>query len=381
VNGDGYADVIVGAFGYDAGESDEGAAFVFLGGPAGTVDGNPSTADAQLEADQANAYLGTSVSGAGDVNGDGYADVIVGAPDYDAGHTDEGAALVFLGSPAGLADGNPATADAQLEADQAYSWLGTSVSGAGDVNGDGYADVIAGATYYDSGKTDEGAALVFLGGAAGVSSGGPATADARLVARQMDAHLGWSVSDAGDVNGDGYADVIAGATYYDSGKTDEALGRVVRTRPLQVRDLGDAPDGSQPGEARGGDLPAGCALRRPELRPSPLADLGRRDGDWRWRAPQRDPLGPHGRAPLPLAGPRSLRAVRRHRGRNHAAAEPGARPLAARVGAGGGSGRAHGSGAGVGVDALHGHRFPGADRPAEDARRRTSSIVHFNASR
>jgi hypothetical protein len=257
VNGDGYADVIVGAPDYDAGEISEGAAFAFLGSASGIADGSPATAAAQLEANQANAYLGTSVSGAGDVNGDGYGDVIVGAPDYDAGHTDEGAALVFLGSPAGLADGNPATADAQLEADQAYSWLGTSVSGAGDVNGDGYADVIAGATYYDSGKTDEGAALVFLGGAAGVSSGGPATADARLVARQVDAHLGWSVSDAGDVNGDGYADVIAGASDYDAGEIGEgaafvflgnggAEGRSVLTR--QVR--GTA--GSIPVEPWGG---------------------------------------------------------------------------------------------------------------------------------
>ena len=72
------------------------------------------TADTQLEADQASAFLGTSVAGAGDVNGDGYADVIVGADRYNAGQTNEGAAFVFLGSAAGIPDGNPTTASAQL---------------------------------------------------------------------------------------------------------------------------------------------------------------------------------------------------------------------------------------------------------------------------
>ncbi len=73
------------------------------------------TADTQLESDQASANLGISVSGAGDVNGDGYADVIVGAYFYDAGQADEGAAFVFLGSASGIADGNPASAATQLE--------------------------------------------------------------------------------------------------------------------------------------------------------------------------------------------------------------------------------------------------------------------------
>jgi hypothetical protein len=226
VNGDGYADVIVGADFYDAGESNEGAAFIYHGGSEGILDGDPTTAAAQLESDQAHAHLGWSVAGAGDVNGDGYADVIVGADDYDAGETDEGAAFVFLGSAGGIVGNDPGTAHAQLESDQASARLGDSVAGAGDVNGDGYADVIVGASLYDAGSTDEGAAFVFLGSAGGIAGNDPGAAHAQLESDQASARLGDSVAGAGDVNGDGYADVIVGANLYDAGTTDEGAAWV-----------------------------------------------------------------------------------------------------------------------------------------------------------
>jgi hypothetical protein len=95
VNGDGYADVLVGAARYSAGNSEEGAAFLFLGGASGIADGNPSTAATQLEANQSNAHLGSSVAGIGDANGDGYGDVIVGSSSYSSGQTSEGVAFVF----------------------------------------------------------------------------------------------------------------------------------------------------------------------------------------------------------------------------------------------------------------------------------------------
>jgi hypothetical protein len=154
--------VIVGDRFYDAGQALEGAAFVFLGSASGIASGNPASAAAQLESDQVFANFGVSVAGAGDVNDDGYADVIVGARFYDAGQANEGAAFVFLGSASGIASGNPATAAAQLEVDQTNANLGYSVAGAGDVNGDGYADVIVGSRFYDAGQTNEGTAFVFL---------------------------------------------------------------------------------------------------------------------------------------------------------------------------------------------------------------------------
>jgi hypothetical protein len=216
VNGDGYADVIVGAFRYSAGESAEGAAFVFHGSADGIGDGDPTTAAAQLESDQEDSSMGFTVSGAGDVNGDGYADVLVSAWRYDAGEADEGAVFVFHGSATGIADGNPNTASAQLESNQAFSIFGGALSKAGDVNGDGYGDVIVGAGGYNSGQIGEGSAFVFHGSASGIGDGNPSTADAHLESNLVSANFGRSVSGAGDVNGDGYADVIVGAPHYGS---------------------------------------------------------------------------------------------------------------------------------------------------------------------
>jgi hypothetical protein len=227
VNGDGYADVIVGAPFYDAGQTDEGAAFVFLGSSSGIANSNPATPNvARLESNQSNAVLGASVAGAGDVNGDGYADVIVGANFYNSDQTDDGAAFVFLGSASGVGSGNPATASATFESDQGLSHFGLSVAGAGDVNGDGYADVIVGAQRYAADTANEGAAFVFLGGAAAIKSGGPGSANSWLQSGQDSSELGWSVAGAGDVNGDGYSDVIVGARKYDNGHIDEGAAFV-----------------------------------------------------------------------------------------------------------------------------------------------------------
>jgi len=226
VNGDGYDDVIVGAHTFDAGEADEGAAFVFLGGAAGIADATPATAHARLEGDQAEAWMGVSVDGAGDVDGDGYDDVIVGARRYDVKESDEGMAFVFHGSAEGIADGNPATARTRLAGDQAGAWMGHSVAGAGDINGDGYDDVIVGASRYDAGKPDTGAVYLFLGSASGIANADPSGAYAAFEADQPNAHMGYGAAGAGDVNGDGFDDIVLGIYQYDCGQRNEGAAFV-----------------------------------------------------------------------------------------------------------------------------------------------------------
>jgi len=214
VNGDGYADVIVSAPNYENGQANEGAAFVYHGSASG-LSQLPAWMD---EGDQVEAYLGDSVGTAVDVNGDGYDDVIVGASDYDHGEVDEGVAVVYHGSAAGLS----LVPNWLGESNQAFSGFGWSSGTAGDVNGDGYDDVIVGAPEYNHGQLYEGAAVVYLGSATGLSLV-PNWGDE---GDQIEAYLGDSVGTAGDVNGDGYSDVIVGAPGYDLGQLDEGVAAV-----------------------------------------------------------------------------------------------------------------------------------------------------------
>ena len=211
VNGDGYSDVIIGAHRYDDGaNTDEGRAFVYHGSNVGLPATPNNTPD---DADQADAWFGYSVASAGDVNGDGYSDVIIGAPAYnDGANTDEGLAFVYHGSAAGLSATPNSTPD---DADQFSAEFGYSVASAGDVNGDGFSDVIIGAIGYDDGaNSGEGRAFVYHGSAAGLSASPNSTPDD---ADQAGAFFGRSVASAGDVNGDGYSDVIIGADLYTDG--------------------------------------------------------------------------------------------------------------------------------------------------------------------
>jgi hypothetical protein len=224
VNGDGYSDVIVGASGYDGGETDEGRVFLHLG----TADGLSFATEWTAESDRHWARFGASVACAGDVNGDGYSDVIVGAPNYVDVHTDEGAAFLWLGGSSGLGpDGSPANADWLEIGGQADAWYGHSVAAAGDVDSDGYGDIIVGAFKHSNPESHEGRACLYRGSASGPATTPSWTAESD----QADAWFGYSVSTAGDVNGDGYSDVIVGAYLYDAPLANEGRAYVYHGSP------------------------------------------------------------------------------------------------------------------------------------------------------
>jgi hypothetical protein len=206
--------------------------------------GRAAAADWVGEANQSFASFGISIAAAGDVNGDGYGDVIVGAAEFDNGQVGEGKVFVYHGSPVGL----PTTPDWSVEGEQAGANFGVSVGTAGDVNGDGYDDVIVGANFYDNGQTDEGRASVYHGSASGLSP----TPSWIAESNQADAVFGYSARTAGDVNGDGYDDVIVGAMAYDNGELDEGRAYVYLGSPkgLRRRPRWTA-EGNQPG-AQGG---------------------------------------------------------------------------------------------------------------------------------
>lgn len=208
VNGDGYSDVLAGAPYYDHGENDEGAAFLYYGSASGLA-----PVPYLLESNQAGAEVGYSVSSAGDINGDGFSDVAIGAPRYDNGQNDEGAVFVHLGSAKGI---KPLPA-VLLERNQPEAHFGSSLALAGDINGDTYSDLVAGAGEFDQGQLNEGAAFVFYGSQLGIKLNQVAVVEIN----QAMAKFGSSVTGAGDVNADGFNDVLIGAPFYDQGEADE----------------------------------------------------------------------------------------------------------------------------------------------------------------
>jgi len=187
VNNDGYDDIIVGAPYYGIGT---GRAFIFFGGSV--ID---TTADLILTGPTAGMSFGVSVSGAGDVNGDNFDDVIIGANTYSAS---TGRAFIFLG---GSSMNN--VIDLTMTGIGTFNELGKSVSGAGDVNGDGYDDFIIGSPGNSSGN---GRANIYFGGAVLNN-----VADVITTGQGSGGYFGTSVSRAGDVNNDNFDDVIVGA--------------------------------------------------------------------------------------------------------------------------------------------------------------------------
>ncbi|MFT7620383.1 MAG: hypothetical protein ACI97A_004040 [Planctomycetota bacterium] len=203
VNGDGFDDFIVGAHGDDNNGSASGSITVFSGLDGSTlysIDGN-----------SASDFFGRRVSGAGDVNGDGFDDFIVGTELDDNNGIDSGNATVFSGM-----DGSTLHS---LDGASAGDLFGTSVSGAGDVNGDGFDDFIVGSLLDDNNGIDSGSATVFSGlnGSVLHNRDGESAGD----------QFGSAVSGSGDVNGDGFDDVVVGALLADTNGIDSGSATVI----------------------------------------------------------------------------------------------------------------------------------------------------------
>jgi hypothetical protein len=210
-DGDGNADFVVGAPFADPDTMDRsvnsGAAFVYSG-----LDGSVLLT---IRGDSADDYLGQSVADAGDVNGDGRADFIVGAPNANPeGRPDAGWAGIFLG-PGGF----PVY---ELTGDSTGDLFGWSVAGAGDVDGDGSDDVIVGAIGADPNGFDYAGSAFLLSGA-----------DRSVIFRAEGSgslhELGYVVGGAGDVNGDGRPDILASALLADSGRGEVFVYGLVAT--------------------------------------------------------------------------------------------------------------------------------------------------------
>jgi hypothetical protein len=237
MDGDGLPDVLVGAPNAATSEGAfccAGAAYVMSGTRRGSH--GLGTAGGPMDT----WYFGTSVDGLGDVDGDGLDDVLITANDDLDGDDDvsyAGASYVLFGPVSGRLD--PSDADAKLvgEADYDYAGIGNSgnaTAAAGDVDADGLRDIVIG-TYSES---DTGAAYVVHGGVTGTLS--LADADAKLVGEAEGDNAGVSVSGAGDVDADGHDDILVGAYLNDEGGAAAGAAYLVRGPVAGSLDLGRA---------------------------------------------------------------------------------------------------------------------------------------------
>jgi hypothetical protein len=304
IDGDGQADLIIGAHFADGGGSSSGEVYLISGADLAAADAADGATDGVIDLDfitdpdfdragagsyqfigtEGSDYAGTSVSTAGDVDGDGLADLIIGAYSADGGGSGSGEAYLISGADLAAADAADGSTDGVIDLDfitdpdfdrtgaGSYQFIGTegsdyagkSVSAAGDVDGDGLADLIVGAHSADGGGSNSGEAYLISGADLAAADAADGTSDGvidldfitdpdfdrtsagsyQFLGTWVSDYAGTSVASAGDVDNDGLADLIIGATHADGGGGASGEAYLISGADLAAA---DAADGSTDG--------------------------------------------------------------------------------------------------------------------------------------
>ncbi|HIG11419.1 MAG: integrin alpha [bacterium] len=196
IDGDGVGDLLVGAPFHSAG--------AFFGGGAYALSGANGRTIHFIAGSEAFALFGMAVAGAGDVDGDGIDDFLVGAPGEDSNGSDAGSLYVFSGASGAQL--------AQHVGDLAGDELGSSACGLGDIDGDGRADFAAGAPRDDNGGNDSGSVRIWSGQSGQILF--------TVHGNSAGERFGFALAALGDVDGDGAGDLAVGAPFDPGGGAD-----------------------------------------------------------------------------------------------------------------------------------------------------------------
>lgn len=201
LDGDGFTDLIVSA--HTSGSTSAGAAYVYYGGA--TLD---ATVDIVLSGSATSEYFGSAVAGLGDFDGDGFGDFAVSAPPARSGSAMVGRVAIYRGSATRSSSATPAwELHGQVLSTEGEE-LGRALAGLGDINNDGYADLGVGAPANATHGSRSGAVHVYLGGTSPSTMPAVTFTNSAGMTDASGNEFGQGVVGAGDINGDGFDDIL-----------------------------------------------------------------------------------------------------------------------------------------------------------------------------